>query len=246
MSYLIPYFACLLLLLLTCVIHLMFKRKQTNVKRWQKLLNLQKHEKIFYQLYEAGDNGFLLSQRARRKKNAIEYAYGEIEFISFIALLSLVKPDENTVFYDLGSGIGKAVIACSMVFPVHKSVGIEIFPELYLNACKIAEQLTSIKNYCGNTHKIQFIQGDFLESDLTEATLIFINATAFFGPLWEKLSEKINNLPHLQTVITTSKILESSHFHVTTRTKVEMSWGVVFAYIHTRKQHATNRLENIE
>lgn len=246
MSHLIPYFACLFLLLLTCLIHLMSKRKQANVKRWQKLLNLQKHAKIFYQLYETGGNGFLLSQRARRKKNAIEYAYGEIEFMSFIALLSLTKPNENTVFYDLGSGIGKAVLACSMVFPVRKSVGIEIFPELYLNACKIAKQLTSMENYSEHTHKIQFILGDFLESDLSEATLIFINATAFFGPLWEKLNEKINHLPHLQTVITTSKKLESAHFHVTTRTKVEMSWGVVFAYIHTRKQHATNRLENIE
>ena len=68
---------------------------------------------------------------ARQKQDAIEYVYGEIEFLPFIALLSLDKPDSKTVFYDLGSGIGKAVLACAMVYPVHKSVGVELLPELY-------------------------------------------------------------------------------------------------------------------
>lgn len=75
----------------------------------------------------------------------MEYAYGEIKFMSFIALLSLTNPDADTVFYDLGSGIGKAVLACSMVFPIRKSVGVELFPELYVDACTRAKDLAKIK-----------------------------------------------------------------------------------------------------
>lgn len=86
----------------------------------------------------------------------MEYSYGEIEFFSFIALLSLINPNENTVFYDLGSGTGKAVIACGMVFPVQKSIGIELFPELYLHSCQQVEQLAAIKQYDTQAQKLSF------------------------------------------------------------------------------------------
>ncbi len=221
-------------MLFTLLLHLKFKRKQINVLRWQKLLNLQEHAQVFRQIYTDA-NGFMLSQNARHVHDAMEYAYGEIEFLSFIALLSLTNPNKNTVFYDLGSGTGKAVLACSMVFPICKSIGIELFPELYLDSCKRRDQLAAMKNYAEQTKKIQFILGDFLKVNLDDATLVFINSTAFFGPTWEKLCAKLDHLPHLNTVITTSKTLSSTHFTVTTRTKVEMSWGVVFAYVHTRK-----------
>nr|WP_238585481.1 methyltransferase [Legionella steigerwaltii] len=227
------------------LVHVRLRRKQFNVIRWQKSLNLQRHAQVFHQLY-TGVNGFILSQNARKEYDAMEYAYGEIEFSSFIALLSLTRPDETTVFYDLGSGTGKAVLACGMVFPVCKSVGIELFPQLYVVACKQAEQLAKIADYAAQAKKIKFILGDFLEVNLNDATLVFINSTAFFGPMWEKLCAKLDHLPHLKTVITTSKTLSSSHFTLIRRTKVEMSWGVIFAYIHFRKTTLTNCLENIE
>ncbi|KTD42752.1 methyltransferase [Legionella parisiensis] len=245
MSHLTPYLICLLPVLFTLLLHLKYKRKQINVTHWQKKLNLQEHFDVFHQIY-AGANGFMLSQNARHEQDAMEYAYGEIKFLSFIALLSLTSPNENTVFYDLGSGTGKAVLACSMVFPICKSIGIELFPELYLDACKRRDQLAAVANYAVQAKKIQFILGDFLKENLDDATIVFINSTAFFGPTWEKLCTKLDHLPHLTTVITTSKTLSSTHFTVMTRTKVEMSWGVVFAYIHKRKQLSTNCLEKIE
>ncbi len=210
------------------------KRKELRINQWQKTLNLQEHQQFFQQLYQPID-GFALSNRARQKQDAIEYTYGEIEFLPFIALLSLVRPDGETVFYDLGSGIGKAVLACAMVYPVHKSVGVELLPELYLGACNQAKLLATYPNYVEKTKKIEFILGNFLEVDLNEATLIFINSTTIFGSVWEDLCARINNLPQLNTVITTSKILISNNFFVTNHTKIEMSWGVVDAYIHTRK-----------
>lgn len=154
------------------------QKKYFQIKRWQNSLQLQEHAQIFHQLYKTS-NGFILSQTARRKRDAMEYSYGEIEFFSFIALLSLINPNENTVFYDLGSGTGKAVIACGMVFPVQKSIGIELFPELYSHSCQQVEQLAAIKQYERQAKRIEFRLGDFIEADLNDATLIFINSTAF-------------------------------------------------------------------
>lgn len=210
------------------------RRRILRIKRWQKILNLQDHQHVFQQLYQPID-GFILSNLARQKQNAIEYTYGEIEFLPFIALLSLVKPDRETVFYDLGSGIGKAVIACAMVYPVLKSVGVELLPELYLGALDQAKKLATNLDYAEKTKKIEFVLGNFLEVDLKEATLIFINSTTIFGSVWESLCILLDNLPQLNHVITTSKTLMSTHFLVTNHTKIEMSWGIVEAYIHTRK-----------
>lgn len=241
----ILYLTGILLAIISLFLYFLHSRRQAQIQHWEKSLNLQKHARIFHQLYQDA-NGFILSQHARQKRDAMEYAYGEIEFLSFIALLSLTNPDKKTVFYDLGSGIGKAVLACSMVYPVHKSVGVELFPELYLDACNRVAQLAKIKNYSGAAKKVELILGDFLDVNLNEATLVFINSTAFFGLTWEKLCAKLDCLSHLKTVITTSKALSCSNFSLVLRTKVTMSWGVVFAYIHTRKQHLTNHLENIE
>lgn len=235
MSHLISYFIFFPLILLVWSVYLILNRKKSRINRWQKSLNLEEHARIFHQLYQNAE-GFRLSKNARQGHDAIEYAYGEIEFLSFIALLSLIRPNEDTVFYDLGSGIGKAVVACSMVFPVRQCVGIELFPELYFDACKHVERLAAIKNYTEKAKKIKFVLSNFLDANLNDATLIFINSTAFIGPTWEKLCSKLDHLRNLNTVITTSKKLVSNNYIVIRTTKVSMSWGVVYAYIHSRKQ----------
>jgi hypothetical protein len=209
-------------------------RKQIRIKRWQNSLKLQEHSQAFYLLYQNVD-GFILSHQARQKQDAVEYVYGEIEFFSFIALLSLAQPNTTTVFYDLGSGIGKAVLACAMVYPVHKSVGVEFLPELYNSACTQTKKLIKIPNYTDAAKKIEFILGNFLEVSLQDATFIFINATTFIGSIWENLCSRLDSLPQLITVITTGKALISHNFLVIKSTKLQMSWGVVYAYIHIRK-----------
>lgn len=206
-----------------------------RVARWKKSLNVRTHYQVFTQLYRTVD-GFALSHQARNKQDALEYTYGEIEFVSFIALLSLVKPNAETIFYDLGSGSGKAVLACVMVYSVQKSVGIELFPELYQSALTQKQKLGAIEHYVPAANKVTFILGSFLEIDLREANLIFINATAFIGSTWEQLNIVLAALPLLNTVITTSKPLLANSFFIEKTAKVQMSWGVVTAFIHQKKQ----------
>lgn len=227
----IVYFFLLITLLLLSLRQI---KKNWRIKRWQRSLNLQQHSLVFHQLYKDVD-GFKLSRQARHQHDALEYVYGEIEFLPFIALLSLAKPNNDTVFYDLGCGTGKAVFACALVYPVKKSVGVELLPQLYFSACNQIKKLDKIKDHGIKTKKIEFIQGDFLEVNLNEATFIFINSTGLFSPTWEALCSRLNKLPNLNTVITTSKPLLSTDFSMIISTKIQMSWGVVLAYIHHRK-----------
>lgn len=207
--------------------------KSFKLWRWQRALALDKHLAVFDRLF-LEVNGFTLSMQARAHNDAIDYVYGEINFISFIALLSLAHPDENTVFYDLGSGTGKAVIACAMVYPVKKSCGIELFSLLHLAAIERAHDLQAMSEYKSKAAHIHFINQDFLQTPLDDASLIFVNATAFFGETWDILSQKLANTINCKTVITTSKKLRTDAFIVTHETIVEMSWGFVKAYVQQR------------
>jgi hypothetical protein len=208
-------------------------RRQTQINQWMDALHLNKHALIYHRLYKPID-GFSLSLQARLGLDAFEYVYGEIDFMTFIALLSLAKPNQDTVFYDLGSGVGKAVIACAMVFNVKKSCGIELFQTLHQCAETQHQKLSKLPTYQKKSDAIHWIHGDFLTMDFSDATLIFINATGFFGEHWEQLNARLTGALSCQTVITTSKKLRSHAFTLTRTTSVRMSWGIVTAYIHHR------------
>ncbi len=203
------------------------------IKRWRRSLALDQHQSVYHHLYAHVD-GFALSRDARRPRDAMEYVYGEIDFIPFIALLSLTKPDANTVFYDLGSGTGKAVLACAMVFNVRESHGVELFGSLHHAACQQQQSLARLPNYVKKAKTIYFTEGDFLQANVSNATLIFINATGFFGQTWDAISQLMEQNTHDLTVITTSKALKSKAFIVTKTTTLQMSWGIVTAYIQRR------------
>lgn len=201
----------------------------------KELKSLDDHADIFHKLYE-DVNGYQLSYQERQKlTDSAEYTYGEVNFLSFVDLLSLTKPDSNTVFYDLGSGSGKAVITCAMAYPVKKAVGVELFTPLYAAACEKTKQLATLPGYSEIAQKISFMQGNFLEEhSFDDATLIFINSTTM-GGIWDALCERVNKLPHLDKVITLTRQLISDKFVPEITTTVQMSWGEVTAFVHSRK-----------
>ena len=234
MSMLLPAFIAVLLLV---IYQVQQQRKKNKIKRWANSLNLPQHSQVFNELF-CNTDGFALSKLAREKQDAFAYTYGEIEFLSFIALIGLTHPDENTRFYDLGSGVGKAAIACALVFDLKQSCGIELFEPLHQEALTQKKRLARVPGYESKAERIQFIHNDFLQEDLGPATLLFINATTFIGDLWKQLSEKLGEVAGGATVITISKKLSSNAFKVIRTTQVNMSWGIVTAYIQEHQYQA--------
>ncbi|HVT62026.1 MAG TPA: hypothetical protein VHD33_00865 [Legionellaceae bacterium] len=201
--------------------------------RWKQRLHLKQHLS-FLDALSAPYNGFQLSKLARQRGDAFEYVYGEIDNMSFVALLSLIRPHTDTIFYDLGSGTGKTVLLCAMVFPIKKACGIELFPELHQAAEQQRQKLEASPNYKCVAKKIDFLQGNFLECYFSDATVIFISATALFGDTWLQLNKRLENLSDNPIIITTSKRLLSPKFQLKHHTRVQMSWGVVDAYIQQK------------
>ncbi len=229
------WYVLFLFIIMGFIIVLYARRQQIRtVKRWKRSLAVAKHFAVFQQLY-VDVNGFTLSKQARRGRDAFAYVYGEIEFEPFIALLSLCHPSSSTVFYDLGSGTGKAVLACAMVYNVKKSCGIEFFSSLHQQAELQKQRLKEIPDYLEKTKCIEFREADFLQARFDDATLIFINATGFFGETWTAASKCIEQIKPGSLAISTSKPLSSNLFVTLRVTQVEMSWGIVDAFIQQRR-----------
>lgn len=170
--------------------------------------------------------------------------YGEVDFISFIALLSQVRLSCDTVFCDLGSGVGKAVIACILVYDIKQAIGIECLKQVHDGAIQAHQNLKSYS--VEKAKKVFFRHSNFLNNIPCDSTVIFINAAAYFGELWQQIVNLMENLPKLETVITTKRI-KSQHFHLDKHTTVTMSWGLVNVWVYqVNIQHPAPLLQDPE
>lgn len=183
-------------------------------------------EKIFYD-----SEAFHLSKEARKNNDALSLTYGEISFLPFCALLSLAAPNKDDVFFDLGCGAGKACVAALLAYPIKACHGIELLAPLIKESYRLRERLPqNLKN------KYFLHTDDFLEHDITQATIIFINATGFFGDEWQHivsfLSEKTR--PGTKLFIS-SKRLPSNLFAQINSTRCLMSFGAITVNSYIRK-----------
>lgn len=117
------------------------------------------------------------------------------------------------------------------LFAVKKCYGIELFPGLHQAALQQQQRLRQLSPYAADAQNIYFFNANVLDADFSDATLIFINATAFIGETWDVLNQRLGAMTTAVTVITTSKKLSHPLFSVINTVRVQMSWGVVTAYI---------------
>jgi SAM-dependent methyltransferase len=89
--------------------------------------------------------------------------------------------NENSVFYDLGSGLGKMVIHIGEEANIKKSIGVEYSKERHIGATHLKE------NYVSDNDRISFINGDILKQDLSDATIIYFDNTCYSNEMCEEI-----------------------------------------------------------
>lgn len=80
-------------------------------------------------------------------------------------MLSLATVGAKDVVFDLGSGDGRIVVAAVRDFHAARGVGVELDPERITEARRVAEEQ-------GVADRVQFIQQDLFEVDLSDATVV--------------------------------------------------------------------------
>lgn len=204
-------------------------QQRQSIKRFKKHYQIPSKSRAFHAYYQDA-NGFILSKSARKHNPEPSLTYGEIQFEPFAALLSLLAPTADDHFFDLGSGIGKACLTATMVFNMQQATGVECLTELYEESVRIKHKTPSDLQ-----KRLIFKHGQLLNINIQPATIIFINATAFFGNEWENIVHFLSkNTQQGTRIIVTSKSLPTSKFLLLHKTVCLMSWGPAHIQIYSR------------
>lgn len=186
-------------------------------------------------------NGRSLSLAGRQQHDykSKSFVYGEVVPDSFLEIITETHPQKGQIFYDLGSGTGKAVILAHLLFDFSEAIGIEFVDSLYDASLKVKQRYESeikpsLEQYVGDK-QINFILGDFLNQDLSNADVIFMNSTCFQDDLMDALDNKLHtNLKPGAQVISLSKSLKSPSFEMWKRRMAEFSWGEATVFFHRK------------
>lgn len=111
--------------------------------------------------------------------------YGEVTYQSTEAIVNQFKEHFNnqTVFYDMGSGLGKMVVHIGLKYNAKKSCGVELSAERMAAANEIKDK------YCSGN--VIFIEDDFFKVDISDATVLYVDNTAMPTPLTLRLFEML-------------------------------------------------------
>lgn len=213
-------------------------------KRWLKSSMVQSRLSLLNQVY-APINGHQISKTVR-DDNALtdrSFVYGEIKYISFIGLLDLVNIPSDGTFYDLGSGVGKAVLTAALFGNFKTVIGVELLAPLHKESLRAMNQL--LKHIESDPlafqypTKIKFYHDDICKMDFSDASLIFVNATCYSDALWETLQDKFEQLAEGTVIIIVSRQLFSTQFILRQQLSVDMSWGAASVAIYQRATSST-------
>ena len=148
--------------------------------------NMENLEKKLDELYSVSpySNGYGNKTEFKKEYSVV---YGEVTKDSTNGIVTQFKEhfNENTIFYDLGCGLGKMVIHIGLKYNPKKSCGIELSKERIKGANDLKEK------YCKDNDNVSFIEGDFFESDFSDATIIYLDNTVMSHELTKKVVDNL-------------------------------------------------------
>jgi len=193
--------------------------------------HLHESSLLFHKLYQNVD-GYQISFQARQKlsENSSDLTYGEIPFVSWRQIILRANPKNGGVFFDLGSGSGRVVLASCLLFNFRKSVGVELLSELHEAALAIKTNFEKLATSQIKEHiagrELHFICSNFLNTDLRDADFIFINHILGDKKSFAQLERKLlNELKSGTKIVTTIRRLANPAFKRLGSETYKFNWG---------------------
>jgi SAM-dependent methyltransferase len=189
-------------------------------------------ETLFNHLYSNID-GYAVSTAARQASSGIDtekLLYGELPFQTCKEIIEYANPKKDGIFFDLGSGTGRVVMAFYLLTNFKKCIGIELLQGLHDKACEINTQFNqNIKLQLKGDiqdREMQLKCGDIFATNLQEADLVFINHPFKEGDIFKRLEEKLlDELKPKSKIITIIRCLDNPRFKKLGQKTYKFSWG---------------------
>lgn len=188
-------------------------------------------ETLFNHLY-GQINGYSVSTEARAKSafDTEKLLYGELPFETCQKIIERADPKKDGVFFDLGSGTGRVVMAFYLLSNFRKCVGVELLQGLHNKACEIDMEFNkNIKPQLAGyveERELQFTCGDIFKADLRDADFIFMNYPFKDSELFDQLEEKfLSELKAGSKIVTIIRALKNPLFKNLGSQTYKFSWG---------------------
>jgi len=151
--------------------------------------------------------------------------YGETPFVTMKHILEYASACEGLKFCDLGAGRGTTVFFAQCYFGMD-AVGFEIIPDYVDLANKIKEKL--------KIEGVQFLNRDFLESDLSGFDIIYVTPTTWDNENMKNLVDALKTAKSGASVIAVSIELLCDFLKKTGEKKYPFSWDKTEVYFYKK------------
>ena len=138
--------------------------------------------------------------------------YGELTPEGAACVLAWLRPRHGDVLYDLGSGAGRFAMQCALELPFVSVRGIELAESRHAVARAAAERI-ALPN-------VSFCNGDFLQADLSDATLVYSGNLVFHSNFLARLGAVLSRLPQLRTIASLRRFPPTTWQCMPARTRV--------------------------
>ena len=186
-----------------------------------------------------------LTDDIRRDSNNCNHSedslvYGEIDLTGFCQLLNDIPHTSDDIFYDLGSGSGRAVFAARFSGDYKECIGIELLENLHQLASSV-QSLYKFQYQHKLIHQhVKFVCSDLLNYDWwTYGTVVYIPNLLFDTLLMDSIAEKAIHAPKgaywicLKRFSSTTTSFDTM-FELIQQRLVPMSWGESNVYVYQR------------
>lgn len=184
----------------------------------------------------------------RQKKHSDDsLTYGEIDFESSCMLLQSLPPQAiaasgKGIFYDIGSGAGRAVFAARFTGDYERCVGIELLNNLHQIAIGVHNRYQKSYQQKLKWKTVAFCCADLTEYDWSDGTVVYVNNFLFDDALMVAIAKKALNLQpgaylislKIFDVGTAVHPLFNTVFEMILERSLSMSWGEETIYVYRR------------
>lgn len=178
----------------------------------------------------SSDIGKKVSRREREdtfQMDNTNLRYGEMGFDAVVAILDKIrdvhgKPgvghsgdagimQEGGVFVDLGSGMGKAVLAAAIAHPFERVVGVECLEGLHQLAIELQKELEAVGPDLllaedARLPDVELIRGDLLKASVPDADVVLIHCACFSEKTMARLSMRLSQQLKIGSFVATVSI----------------------------------------
>ena len=222
--------------------------------------------------------GSAISMKERDKEGftAPKFVYGEIPFSSMADTFERIRKKHSGLlkpgghFLDIGSGVGKTLVAAALLHEFKSCTGIEILETLHKEAEGVLERWNSaikskdisfVKNIARESPwpQLRSVHGDIVAEEkrimdgfeggdvvnIGKMDIVFANATCFDGGLMESIAKAADRMRPGAFFVSTTNVLPSVKWEIVDTFASKGSWGSVTVYIHKRRSKRSALLHRL-